>query len=103
LHTAKEVLWLGTFIGELCGKQELPLTIHCDNQGAITLSKDNKFHTQTKQINIRHHFIHEAIEDAKLSVVYIPTDDNPTDIFTKPLAKTKFRRFMELLGMGLLK
>lgn len=90
-HAAKEALWLHTFIGELRGKQAPPLTIHCDNQGAIALSKDNKFHARTKHINIRHHFVHEAIEDGKLSVMYIPTDDNPADIFTKPLAKVKFR------------
>jgi len=98
-HAAKEALWLRTFIGELRGKPTQPLTIHCDNQGAIALSKDNKFHARTKHIDIRHHFIREAIEDRKLSVVYIPTDDNPADIFTKPLAKAKFRRFVELLGL----
>src|SRR5882762_4938951 len=98
-HAAKEALWLRTFIGELRGKPTQPLTIHCDNQGAIALSKDNKFHARTKHIDIRHHFIREAIEDWKLSVVYIPTDDNPADIFTKPLAKAKFRRFVELLGL----
>jgi hypothetical protein len=98
-HAAKEALWLRTFIGELCGKPTQPLTIHCDNQGAIALSKDNKFHAWTKHINIRHHFIREAIEDGKLSVVYIPTDDNPMDIFTKSLAKVKFCRFVKLLGL----
>jgi hypothetical protein len=74
------------------------LTIHYDSQGAIALSKDNKFHVWTKHIDIQHHFVHEAIEDGKLSVVYRPTDDNPVDIFTKPLAKVKFCCFVELLG-----
>jgi hypothetical protein len=32
-------------------------------------------------------------------VVYVSTDENPADIFTKPLAKAKFRRFVELLGL----
>jgi hypothetical protein len=32
-------------------------------------------------------------------VVYIPTDENPADIFTKPLAKAKFRKFVEILGL----
>jgi hypothetical protein len=61
--------------------------------------KDNKFHSRTKHINVRYHFIHEAVEDGKVSVVYIPTDENPTDIFTKPLAKAKFQGFVELLGL----
>jgi hypothetical protein len=51
-HTAKKALWLRTFIGELRSKLTQPLTIHCDNQGTIVLSKDNKFHTWTKHIDI---------------------------------------------------
>jgi len=77
----------------------LTLNINSDNQGAIALAKDNKFHACTKHIDIRYHFIREAVEDGKISVKYIPTDDNTADIFTKPLSKPKFRRFVELLGL----
>ena len=37
-----------------------------------------------------------------MSVVYIPTDENPVDIFTKLLVKAKFRKFVELLGLRLI-
>jgi hypothetical protein len=43
-HAAREALWLHTFISELRGEMTQPLTTNCDNQGAISLSKDNKFH-----------------------------------------------------------
>ena len=75
------------------------MSINCNNQGAIALSKDNKFHVQTKHIDIHYHFICEAVEDGKIQVEYIPTDDNVADIFTKPLAKMKFHHFVELLGL----
>ena len=75
------------------------MKINCNNQGAIALSKDNKFHARTKHINIRYHFIHEAVKDGKLAVAHIPTEDNAVDIFTKALPKTKFRHFVELLGL----
>jgi len=55
-----------------------------------------------KHINVQYHFIREAVEDGKVSVIYLPTDDNPVDIFTKPLAKAKFQRFVELLGLQLI-
>ena len=71
----------------------------CDNQGAIALAKDNKFHARTKHIDLRYHFIREAIEDGKIKVKYVPTDENVSDIFTKVLAKPKFSRFMEMLGL----
>ena len=63
------------------------------------LSKDNKLHQHTKHIDIGYHFICEAVEDGQIRMNYIPTDQNPTDIFTKPLSKTKFHGFV--VGLGL--
>ena len=56
-HMAKEALWLRSFVNEVNGMQEAPITINCDNQGAIALAKDNKFHSWTKHIDLRYHFI----------------------------------------------
>jgi hypothetical protein len=92
---------LQSFIGKIQEKFNKPLTINCDNQGAIALSKDNKFHMRTKHINIQYHFIREAVEDTKINVKYIPTEENPADIFTKPLVKVKFWQFIQLLGLRL--
>jgi len=41
------------------------------------------------------------VEDAKISVKYMPMDENIADILTKPLAKVKFKHFCEMLGLGL--
>ena len=99
MHAAKEALWLRSFLRELRSAPDDPLILNCDNQGAITLAKDNKFHLRTKHIDVRYHFIREAVEDGKVAVQYIPTGDNVSDIFTKPLAKAKFQELAELLGL----
>jgi hypothetical protein len=99
-HATKELIWLRTFLGELTTPFSEPTILHCDNQGAIALSKDNKFHARTKHIDIHYHFIHEAVEDHKVFMHYIPTDENVVDIFTKPLAKPKFEKFVKMLGLG---
>ena len=95
-HTAKEALWLRSFLREL---HDDLLILNCDNQGVITLAKDNKFHVCTKHIDVCYHFIREVVEDRKVTVQYIPTGDNVSDIFTKPLAKAKFLELAELLGL----
>ena len=51
-HAAKEGIWLRSFMKEIRGGEEKPLTISCDNQGAIALAKDNKFHARTKYIDL---------------------------------------------------
>ena len=99
MHMAKEVLWLHSFLWELCSAPDDPLILNCDNQGAITLTKDNKFHACTKHIDMCYHFIREVVEDGKVAVQYILTRDNVSKIFTKPLAKAKFRELAELLRL----
>ena len=89
-HAVKEALWLQTFLTKLWSEPEHQITINSNNQGAIALSKDNKYHSWTKHINVWYHFIHEVVEDEKLLVQYIPTDENLANIFTKLLAKVKF-------------
>ena len=34
------------------------MNIHCDNSSAINISKNLILHSQTKHIEIRHHFIY---------------------------------------------
>ena len=102
-HAAKEAIWLRTFINEIRGGEKGPLTIMGDNQGAIALAKDNKFHSRTKHIDLRYHFIREAVDEKKIAMKYIPTSDNVADIFTKALVKPKFKEFVELLGLGEMK
>ncbi|PSS10995.1 hypothetical protein PHLCEN_2v3346 [Hermanssonia centrifuga] len=49
-HAAKEAIWLYHLLDKVSHKRfKFPITIYSDNQGAITLSKDDKFHTRTNQ------------------------------------------------------
>ena len=98
-HAAKEGIWLRSFMKEIQGGEEKPLTISYDNQGAVALAKDNKFHARMKHIDLQYHFICEAVKDGKIQVKYVPTDDNMSDIFTKPLPRPKFAKFVKSLGL----
>ena len=99
MHAAKEAIWMKNFVNEIRGPQGKAIGIYCDNQGAIALAKDNKFHSQTKHIDLRYHFIREAVEDNKIRFEYIPTDKNVADIFTKALPRPRFMGFVESLGL----
>ena len=101
-HMAKEALWLCSFLWELHSAPDNLVILNCNNQGAITLSKGNKFHMHTKHIYMHYHFIHKAVEDGKIMVQYILTGDNVSNIFTKPLAKAKFQELAELLRLHMI-
>ena len=74
-----------------------------NNQGAIALMKDNKFHSQTKHTDLHYHFIHETVKNGKVKMEYIFSADNITNIFMKSLAKPKFKHFVKLLGLAIMK
>ena len=66
------------------------LTIYCDNTSAINISKNPVQNSQTKHIEIQLHFIQELVEDGTLTLEFIHTDDQKTDLFTKPLDSKRF-------------
>ena len=95
----QEALWLRSLLRDMNFKQEQPTVIHEDNQAAIALCSNPKFHSRTKHIDIRYHYIREKIESKEVKLKYCPTEDMIADVFTKPLGKTKFQRFRDQMGI----
>ena len=69
MHAAKEVIWMKNFVDEIRGPQGKAIVIYCDNQGAIALVKDNKFHSQTKHIDL-------VFEGPVKSGYWVPSSSN---------------------------
>jgi hypothetical protein len=61
------------------------------------LSKNPEFHARTKHIDIRYHFIRNAIEEHRIEILHVPTEDMPSDIFTKALPKVKHKKCTNFL------
>ncbi|GJS10563.1 retrovirus-related pol polyprotein from transposon TNT 1-94 [Tanacetum coccineum] len=77
-EACKELLWLKRFLQELGFKQQC-YAVLCDNQSAIHLAKNLMFHKITKHIDIRYHWIRDAIEDGMFELNKVHTDDNASD------------------------
>ena len=75
------------------------LPICSDNQGAIFISSNPITERRSKHIDIRYHYVRELVEDKKVEVFYVSTDDNPADLFTKNLGRIKFLKFRGMLGL----
>ena len=61
------------------------MNIHCDNSSAINISKNLVLHSYTKHIKIHHHFIRDLIEENVVSLEFVPSEHQLTDILSKPL------------------
>lgn len=71
--------------------------LYCDNQGAIALSNNPVQHQRSKHIDVRYHFIREAIQNGKVQLFYVPSEENIADVFTKPVTRHKNEKFRPLL------
>ena len=74
-----------------------PAKILGDNQGEIPLSKDPVNRQRCKHIDIKYHFIKDALHKKKIEIIYCPTTDMIGDIMTKLMTKIKLERFKRLL------
>ena len=89
IEASKELLWMQKFLQELGPDQE-KFVLFCDSQSAIHLSKNLTFHSRSKHIEVRYHWIREALEMKLFSLKKIHTDDNGSDMMTKPLPTMNF-------------
>jgi hypothetical protein len=55
-EASKEMIWLQRFMEEL-GKKQENSRLYCDSESAIHLAKNSAFHSKTKHIQLRYHFI----------------------------------------------
>jgi len=69
-----------------------PITVFCDNQSAIELSKNVVLHKRSKHIDIKLHFTRELVEKGEIVVQYLRTDLMIADILTKSLPKIRHER-----------
>ena len=99
IEAAKEMLWLKRFVSDL-GLSQLTYVISCDRQSAIDLSKNSMYHSCTKHIDVRYHWLRSTIEDQLLQVTKIRTDKNVADMLTKVVSKEKLELCVKLAGMN---
>ncbi|GJZ01356.1 putative reverse transcriptase, RNA-dependent DNA polymerase [Tanacetum coccineum] len=77
-----QVLWIQNQMLDY-GFNFMNTKIYIDNESTICIVKNPVFHSKTKHIEIRHHFIRDSYEKKLIQVIKIHTDQNVTDLLTK--------------------
>nr|GEW57495.1 putative ribonuclease H-like domain-containing protein [Tanacetum cinerariifolium] len=65
------------------GYNFMQTNIHVDNESAICVIKNPVYHSKTKHIEIRHHFIRDSYEKRLIKMVKIHIDNNVADLLIK--------------------
>ncbi|GKA67206.1 putative ribonuclease H-like domain-containing protein [Tanacetum coccineum] len=84
-----QVLWVQNQLMDY-GFNFMNTKIHIDNESTICIVKNPIYHSKTKHIEIRHHFIRDCYEKKLISVEKIHTDLNVADLLTKPFDGPRF-------------
>ena len=98
VEVGKEVLWMKDFIGELGIRQE-EYRLYCDSQSAIHLAKNAAYHSRTKHIQRRYHWIRERVEEREFALTKIHTTENGSDMLTKVLTPDKLQACRKQIGL----
>ena len=97
-EAAREACWLRNFCGELGYPQEFPIDIKGDNNGSITMAKNQQFHSQSKHIEIWWHWVWDLIEQ---ELIKIESCQNPQQTaLTKALPCPKHCQHTSKMGLA---
>ncbi|GKE53422.1 hypothetical protein Tco_1488578 [Tanacetum coccineum] len=73
--------------------------IFIDNESTMCIVKNPLFHSKTKHIEIRHHFIRDSNEKKLIQMINIHTDQNVADLLTKAFNVGIFQYLIASIGM----
>ncbi|GJY92756.1 retrovirus-related pol polyprotein from transposon TNT 1-94 [Tanacetum coccineum] len=93
-----QVLWIQNQMLDY-GFNFMNTKIYIDNQSTICIVKNPVYHSKTKHIAIRHHFIRDAYEKKLIQVLKIHTNDNVADLLTKAFDVSRFQFLVVSIGM----
>jgi len=75
------------------------VVIFNDNQAAQSLSVNPIISSKSKHIDIKQHFIREAIQEGNIILSYRRSEDMEADMFTKALSGPKLLNFRSRIGL----
>ena len=98
-EVATEILYVAGILQFLGIPLKYPITVNVDNIGAVYLAKNATTGNRTKHIDTRYHFVREYIEDGILKVLFVRSEENDADLFTKNLNTETFQKHCDSIGL----
>ncbi|GJR97757.1 putative ribonuclease H-like domain-containing protein [Tanacetum coccineum] len=98
-HCCSQMLWIQNQMLDYI-YNFIQTKIHVDNDSAICVVKNHVYHSKTKHIEIRHHFIRDSYDKRLIEMVKIHTDNNVADLLTKAFDVQQVLFGLKLEGYG---
>lgn len=97
-HTASELYWWQCLFEQVALNLNQDYLIHCDNLQTVRLMLQDspKLITKLRHVDIHNHWLRQEVQQERLKIEWIATDDMKADGFTKPLPRQKHEHFVQL-------
>jgi hypothetical protein len=90
---------LGRLLAEIRGEDIDTVTLKINNMSTIQLSRNHVFHERSKHIDTRYHYIRQCIEEGRVQVEAVNTNDQLADILMKSLGRDRFVELRTKIGI----
>jgi len=104
-QAVREALWLGKMckgldIGSSYNEQGHPtMLIYEDNEACWNIANGSRWSAETKHVDVKYFACRDDVRHHRVEIHRIATDENPADLFTKPLKRIKFEKFRAMMGV----
>ena len=96
-----QIRWMRIFLSELGQKQTEPTPIYVDSSSAKSIANAIGLTRNVRHLTLEHAIVHERIDAKEVELIYIPTNDQLSDIFTKSLPAPRHCDLARRIGVNL--
>ena len=81
----KEAKWLRNMLLdiEFWPQPILVILVYCDSEATLSRAYNKMYNDKSKHISLRHDYIRQFVESGTISIVYVRSNNNLADPFTK--------------------
>ena len=74
--------------------------LYCDNNTAVLMASQPRFHSRAKHIRVAYHAVRDYVAHREIRLHYIPSKNNVADLLTKPLSRAPHEWTRSLIRMA---
>ena len=91
--TAQDMMFVYHVVVGLELRVKLPMTLYCDNNGAVQLANNWSVGGRTRHVDIKQNFLRELKDNGLLKVEWMSGEDITPDMHTKNVSKMLFDKY----------
>ena len=96
---ACQAVWLARLLGDIMGANIQQPVLKMDNQSAIAPSKNPILHDRSKHIDTKFHYIRKCVDDGRICLDYVSTQEQLADVLTKSIGRARFCELRDRIGI----